>query len=312
MGGGSRSGVHRKDQVVWGHLAEPVALVETAQAEEENPFLVKPTQRAPKAPGRSTTHEPRNHLEDEDTTGVGSLVYRPPSPFDAQTGMLTPPPTRPERGVRTVPKQPRVDPAEATRKREAKEQMKRMMDIEHNPFLVKPGESSSRPRQRAAPFADESKPTVTYVFRGAKKVFANPFYPTDAPFPQALLDPEDEDFEPHPNPKPRLLWPSPPPRSKRINLDEEGDNEEDMASPPSSPIATPRRRLFGKDTVRVAADQEKTEDEEENEDEDEDVDMPQTPTRRRLFPVPPSKRPAEHAPDAGYSRDDKRVKGMRV
>ena len=301
--GGSRTGGHKKDQVVWGHLAEPVAL---GGMDEENPFITKSTllNNTPKAPGLYTLHRPRAQLEDEDTSGVEELKYRHPSGHlaDPTTGLLTPPPTKVERGIRTIPK----DPAEEARKRENKARMRQMMDVESNPFLVKPGESSrSKHERRVSPVVDETQPTVTYVFRGAKKVFANPFYPSDAPFPHALLDPEDEDYEPHPNPKPRLLWPSPPPNSKRIDLD--AFNSPPGVSPPSSPISTPKRRLFTKNSMQVDSDH----DEDEEEDEGEEVTA--TPTARRLFmpSTVPAKRQAEQ-PTQETKRDEKKFKGMRV
>jgi hypothetical protein len=187
-------------------------------------------------------------------------------------------------------------------KREKRERMRRMMDVESNPFLVKPGESSrSKTDRRLSPVVDETQPTVTYVFRGAKKVFANPFYPADAPFPHALLDPEDEDYEPHPNPKPRLLWPSPPPAAKRIDLD--AFDSPPGVSPPSSPIATPKRRLFVKPDIHVDSD----------EDEDEEA-ISATPTARRLFMSSsvPAKRQGQAEASDESKREGKKFKGMRV
>lgn len=311
--GGSRSGGHKKDQVVWGHLAEPVAL---GGMDEENPFITKTTlrQNTPKAPGQYTLHQPRTQRDEEDTSGVAELKYRHPSPgpghpTDPTTGLLTPPPTKVERGIRTIPK---VSAAEEARKREQRARMKQMMDVESNPFLVKPGESS-RPKQserRVSPIVDETQPTVTYVFRGAKKIFANPFYPSDAPFPHALLEPEDEEYEPHPNPKPRLLWPSSPPASKRIDLNAfdspPGGGDGTGVSPPSSPIATtPKRRLFGnaKPDLQVDSDQD-----------DEDEEMSRTPTARRLFMPSSSSVPAKRPTDGSEEgkREEKKFKGMRV
>lgn len=45
--------------------------------------------------------------------------------------------------------------------------------------------------------------------RGSKKVFANPFFPPERAYPPSELDPTDPDFDPHPCPKPRLLFPTP-------------------------------------------------------------------------------------------------------
>lgn len=77
-----------------------------------------------------------------------------------------------------------------------------MMD-ENNPFIAKPGEVV-RPRPTR-----EDSPHVTYVFRGSKKVFANPFFPPETEYAPSELDPTHPDFEPHPCPRPRLLFPTP-------------------------------------------------------------------------------------------------------
>lgn len=45
--------------------------------------------------------------------------------------------------------------------------------------------------------------------RGSKKVFANPFFPPETSYPASELDPTHPDFDPHPCPKPRLLFPTP-------------------------------------------------------------------------------------------------------
>lgn len=302
--GGSRHGGHKKDQIVWGSLEEPVAL---SDPEDDNPFV---TRRGPLSPGKSTTHRPRADFADEDTRDAMPLGFgsnKPESPTRLASGLLTPPPTRPTRGLRTIPA-PKIDHQAEERKRKQKEEMRRMMDVESNPFLAKPGESS-RSKQRQPLPVDETRPTVTYVFRGSRKVFANPFYPAEAPFPPSTLDPEDEEYEPHPNPKPRLLWPSPPPIGKRINL-EEFDSPPPTtreASPPSSPlVATPRRRLFVKESQAVRVTRHDSDDEG-----DEDHEMSDAPpVKRRLFqPVATTvKRPAE--PSVTVSRE-KRARPVR-
>lgn len=107
----------------------------------------------------------------------------------------------------------------------AAQRRKQMMDEVDNPFLSKPGEVV-----RARP-TSEDHPLVTYVFRGAKKVFANPFIPPSAPYAPADLDPDHPDYEAHPCPPPRLLWPtkdSPePPRRRRSHDEMEDDSESD-------------------------------------------------------------------------------------
>lgn len=40
-------------------------------------------------------------------------------------------------------------------------------------------------------------------------MFANPFLPPETAYPPSELDPSDPDYDPHPGPKPRLLFPTP-------------------------------------------------------------------------------------------------------
>lgn len=121
-----------------------------------------------------------------------------------------------------------------------------MMDEDNNPFLLKPGESV-RPKDVAtrATADDAHRPFVTYVFRGTKRIFANPFIPANTRLANAELHPAHEDFDEHPCPKPRLLWPSAPVPSDTSSTPSSGRafEEEFTPSPPSSPILqTPQTR----------------------------------------------------------------------
>lgn len=40
-------------------------------------------------------------------------------------------------------------------------------------------------------------------------MYANPFFPPETAYAPSELDPKDPDFDPHPCPKPRLLFPTP-------------------------------------------------------------------------------------------------------
>jgi len=113
------------------------------------------------------------------------------------------------------------------------------MDEGNNPFLAQPGET-----RFPGPKMDETQPVIAYVFRGAKKYFANPFFPSDVRIREAELDPADEDFEPHPCPPPRLLWPKGPAKRRVPAIDEMGESTR-----PSSPISTPttKRRFLSLD-----------------------------------------------------------------
>lgn len=325
--GGSRHGGPKKDQIIPGRLAEPMALTEPS---DDNPFITKAGRQATYSPGRSTLHEPRADVADEDALTSPMLI--PGSTSSSclinSNGLHTPPPTRHKKSARIAAQ---IDEqaleaearnrqkAEIRQRKEAEErkrkqkEMMQMMDVASNPFLAKPGESS-RSRQRNPLPVDETRPTVTYVFRGSRKVFANPFYPADAAYPPAELDPEDEDYEVHPNPKPRLLFPSPPPVGKRFkstDFDSPPSTTRE-ATPPSSPMmATPRRRLFTKEiALAVGPSAGLSADEDEEADEDEDELLSDTPVARRLFqPVNDLKRAADGSVE---TRADKRARGVRM
>jgi hypothetical protein len=251
-------------------------------------------------------------------------------------GLVTPPSTRPLKRVRITAAHDDCEAeakrleAETTqrRKEEARKrkeeeermrkqkEMRQMMDVESNPFLAKPGESS---RQRHPLPADESRPTVTYVFRGARKVFANPFYPAERAYPPADLDPEDEDYELHPNPKPRLLFPSPPPLEKRFKPEDfetlASDSDSQETSPQSSPLmATPRRRLFTQEIAlagggKDAQGAKRCHHAVEEEDDDDEVMLDSSPpVKRRLFQPEPVKKRKRAAEPRVQTREDKRLR----
>ncbi|WVR07969.1 hypothetical protein IAU60_005012 [Kwoniella sp. DSM 27419] len=261
--GGHKTGGHGKvDQIA------------SSSRTDENPFLVHSGLGAPMglaSPGAITSHRPVEPDSDKEAKGFSMLSSPQPrrsprlaSPMPSArlckptlqpsplTGLLSPPPTGHARrvGVSTAGGRTkaltRAEKEAKDRAHREAETRRRMLDVDDNPFLVKPGEPSTR---RPGPKVNEDLPTVTYVFRGAKKVFANPLYPSRAPFPQAELHPEDEDFEPHPLPRPKLLWPTGPSPSKRINLDAAVRTPSPgvEVSPPSSPVSTPTvSRRFGR------------------------------------------------------------------
>jgi hypothetical protein len=189
-----------------------------------------------------------------------------------------------------------------------------MLDIDDNPFLAKPGETS-KPQE---PPVDETHPTVTYVFRGSKKVFANPFMHPAQPFPAADLVPADMDFEPHPNPKPRLLWPTGP--SLKAERTPSPDERSSSRSPTSSPpMFTPqsRRRRFSEiDPSSMELDLEATKHAFSSQSslgegiEDDEEDEEDMPVRRGLLFG--AGNGTKRALDADEDTDVKRPKGLRV
>ncbi|BEJ13499.1 hypothetical protein CspHIS471_0306730 [Cutaneotrichosporon sp. HIS471] len=158
---------------------------------QENPFLVQPSSSRTANPFLSWS----------------SSQSRPVPPTPGTETSYVPQALRPseERSLSPHPRRrPRV-PVGLDRTSEALAAAARrqaMMD-EDNPFIAKPGEVV-----RANPTREDS-PHVTYVFRGSKKVFANPFFPPETEYAPSQLDPTHPDFDPHPCPKPRLLFPTP-------------------------------------------------------------------------------------------------------
>ncbi|WWC65929.1 uncharacterized protein I303_108551 [Kwoniella dejecticola CBS 10117] len=264
--GGHKSANHGKvDQIgSTTHVSLPT--------KDDNPFLVSglgaPVPLA--SPGHITIHRPGEDDFDSETEGIQPLVPSPlprrgprlasPSPstslakmstsIKSPSGLLSPPPTKHAARIglfqaSSSSSKPKAMTREQMARRKKEEEM---LDYEDNPFLVKRGECSTRAPQSRGPIVDEDLPTVTYVFRGSKKVFANPLFPSNAPFPRAELHPDDDEFEPHPLPKPKLLWPTgpSPSKSKIRELVRTPSPDREGISPPSSPVSTPTTsRRFG-------------------------------------------------------------------
>ena len=244
---GARSGGHQVDKI---SSSRPVVIVD-----EDSPFVIPGSAAAATlaSPGRVTRHRPGMVSGDKqaDTgasprtrSSLAEPLRSPPmiiaDPVHSAASLLSPPPTRRVNRIKTTPPPP--SPGTAARKA-TEARRRKMMDEDENPFLVKPGQKAvHRPR----PVVDETRETVTYVFRGAKKVFANPFIPHNVPIPGSDLPAEDVDFEPHPCPPPRLLWPTEPeaanastPRRKRRAMEPltaPGAVSDEDVSPPSSPV----------------------------------------------------------------------------
>ena len=188
---------------------------------DDNPFLVSPfeTQKvsplfAPLSSGGQRGARAR----------TPPRLMQPPADSTSPTNSAT----------RHAAQRARQRQAEAAQRRAREAKRKEMLDEDNNPFLLKPGESI-QPKRTSD---DAHQPFVTYVFRGTRRIFANPFIPSDARLPNTELRPEDEDFDDHPCPKPRLLWPTAGKVGQRPT-----DDDEVTPSPPSSPLLrTPQTR----------------------------------------------------------------------
>ena len=254
--GGARAISHKKDQIFPGRLAESLPV-----DEEENPFVVRGSAAAASitSPGRSTSHVPAGTFSQELRRSPRSkrdVLRSPPvlitDPVNSAVSLLSPPQTQGAQRIGTGTTSSSQSPAIRARQQREKQRQERLQtlrDEDDNPFLVKPGQ---RVIHRPGPVVDERGPTVTYVFRGAKKIFANPFIDPNIPVYGSNLHPDDDDFEPHPCPRPKLLWPtstnstSTPRRSQPASVahssrhSRPGLMSDHEASPPSSPLATPR------------------------------------------------------------------------
>ena len=202
------------------------------------------------------------------------------------SNLVTPPPTQQAARVLQfkTPGPSRQQQEASEREKERQEDIKRMMDEDDNPFLARPGEVIRPHREEGV---EESRPYVTYVFRGAKKVFGNPFYPANQRYVPAELDTEHPEYDAHPGPAPKLLWPSAPsPPATR---------ETQASSPPSDIMQTPqtsRRKPFG--NVQ----------EEYVEEEDEEL-----PVRRGMLFAPSSG--TKRSNDSGDEKSAKKSKGLK-
>lgn len=238
--GGSRIGAHKTDHI---SRARPIV-------EEDNPFLVDKPTGPLVSPGRDTRHRPQIILDEDESSSprpIRKAKLSPPhfiaDPIHSTTSLLSPPLTQRVSRVRNTlpPPSPRTM-LRQTRERERAERQRRMKDELDNPFYVRPGQVVTH---RPGPVVDERIETVTYVFRGTKKIYANPFIDADERVPEAELDVEDPDFDPHPCPPPKLLWPTATPPHAAASTPPRQRNRkhvmsDDEVSPPSSPMHTPR------------------------------------------------------------------------
>ena len=220
--GGHRSSSHAVDRIAPRsdpEMEDNPFIVSTA---DPNPFLVSPFET------RKTSPLFLSGISGQDgiTTPPGRLMRPPAEPTSPSAAAAW------HAASRTRQRQ-----ADAVRRREQEAKRKEMVDEDNNPFLLKPGESV-QPKRNGD---DAHQPYVTYVFRGTKRIFANPFIPSDTHLPSTKLHPNEEDFEEHPCPRPRLLWPTLAKTTTAAN--DERFAEEVTPSPPSSPLLqTPQTR----------------------------------------------------------------------
>lgn len=269
MGGGHKAaGGHRGVDLIAVRTGD---MDKAEKEEDENPFYISHTQRTAgrikgksprvliRSPSKSDLFAPEIDTEDEGPSTSSPLAghsLAPPN-FGHSASSSRPSAAGPSTPTSHTLHLPPISASSPTPIRRSPRQAAKsaqilsMMDEANNPFLARSSDIHA-PHPAPKGMDEHDRPYVTYVFRGSKKVFANPFTRPDMPFPPAELRPEDEDFEEHPCPKPRLLWPT-------ANTKGEGEGEgmdiKVTPSPPSSPIMrTPTTRGGGKRTRFVTAD----------------------------------------------------------
>ncbi|KAF7312464.1 hypothetical protein MIND_00260000 [Mycena indigotica] len=160
------------------------------EAEEEEAFWRSQTQ--PKS-------EPVNgETEDQDHP----LVYRRLQQASSQTFILpvSPPPShrKPKPRVKQkvrVPQPTSTSPPSTPPAKRRKLDLPR--DEANNPFLATPLDGELEVAPASAPSVIDEKPTMTFVYRGVKREFPNPYYDkAKDENPNSLLPPEHPDFEP--------------------------------------------------------------------------------------------------------------------
>ncbi|KAJ3712939.1 hypothetical protein FB446DRAFT_734961 [Lentinula raphanica] len=123
--------------------------------------------------------------------------------------------------------------------------MSALRDSPNNPFLASPLElgnaasTSSTPKMSLGPL--EEKPEITYVFRGVRKAYPNPYYDhennkTRSPEPTSRLPPEHEDYTPDLRGAPRVLWPRK--KGGRLPIPESPSNRSRRRKVAARPVAT--------------------------------------------------------------------------
>ncbi|KAL1412552.1 hypothetical protein Q8F55_000298 [Vanrija albida] len=257
MGGGVRNAAHGPiDKISLGSALEDNPFIDTPQladskrrvASSTNPFISLSPAPPLASPGPETNYIPQLLRPSAER----SVSPNPPHHVDELQAITTP--TRPK----TVVNPPLLSARDDTTPPRTRAPRRELMDLDDNPFISKPGEVV-KPHPTS-----EDRPLVTYVFRGAKKVFANPFVHPSTRYPASELDVSHPEFDTHPCPPPRLLWPTDDASNKRrlprvesmeMEVDagvfSEDDDEFMAASSDSDDAPTVRRGLlFGQPTKR--------------------------------------------------------------
>lgn len=212
------------DQVVWLNKKRRISAIQEEEEEDfddEDIFWAggknsKATGSASKSESESATRRSESPVgspvpllfrnKRERAQSTSSLVSPPPSFRKAKPAPLRAPVVRSASPTITSP--PRTPKNKVQRP---------VRDSPNNPFLDPPGgvDDASDNEDNGASLDErpyEEKPTVTFVYRGVRKTFANPYYdPVKkgpvSPTPNSLLPPEHIDFSPDLRCPPKILFP---------------------------------------------------------------------------------------------------------
>ncbi|KAK0483377.1 hypothetical protein IW261DRAFT_1462974 [Armillaria novae-zelandiae] len=211
------------DQVVWLNKKRRISDI---QEEEEEDFddedIFWAGGKNTKAAGSSSNDEgaPAARRSESPVGSPVPLLFRNKRERAQSTSSLVSPPPSFRKSKPAPVKAPvrSASPTITSPPRTPKNKVQRpIRDSPNNPFLDPPGgvDDASGNEDDGASLSDrpyEEKPTVTFVYRGVRKTFANPYYdPVKkgpvSPTPSSLLPPEHIDFSPDLRCPPKVLFP---------------------------------------------------------------------------------------------------------
>ncbi|KAK0210505.1 hypothetical protein DFS33DRAFT_298191 [Desarmillaria ectypa] len=211
------------DEVAWLNKKRRISNI---QEEEEEDFddedIFWAGGKSIKAAGSSSkTQSPSVTRRSESPVGSPvPLLFRKRERAQSTSSLVSPPPSF--RKAKPAPAKASIvrsaSPSTTSPPRTPKNIVQRpIRDSPNNPFLDTPGgiDDASDNEDDGASLAErpyEEKPTVTFVYRGVRKTFPNPYYdPVKkgpvSPTPNSLLPPEHIDFSPDLRCPPKVLFP---------------------------------------------------------------------------------------------------------
>ncbi|KZV67073.1 hypothetical protein PENSPDRAFT_667303 [Peniophora sp. CONT] len=210
---------------------------------------------------RATTQSKRRSTRSKSPPKVTASASR----AAAASTLLSPPPTR--------PRDPVTPPRRTFSKEKGKDKdVRPVRDSPNNPFLVAlpadaaaDSDADSDVEVPSSPLGPKTPlpelPTMTYVFRGKKQIFANPFFGAQ-PDPRSTLSPRHPEYSPSEMCAPRRLFKSRSSSSKLVPQSEKEraraaspdpwDSEDEEAGKPMPRLALTQEFAKARDNGAVA------------------------------------------------------------